>query len=660
MNGVMGWFGRTRVRNKILSGFGAVLLLMITIAFAVFLQTARAQDLSSESRRAVDTLRTADELDLALADRVAAFRDFLISGQDVALENYSAAESRFQEHLATLRSTTMRRDQLARLDEIQRAAEAWARSTAEPGIALRRQALAPGGPPLEVVADFFRTEGRVGAALARAEIEQYRQGQTFLMEESRNRREEALQGIRTVTLLSTLAAILLSLVLATWIAGVLARGINEAAEMAGHVAGGDLTRTAPVVFHDEIGDLVERLNAMAGDLRRTVSAVSATTTQVATSAEQIAAASEEMAYTVDQQVRSTVDTSSSMEQIAAQIARIAESTESLAESVELTSTSVGEMSASIEQTASSADSLGASVEQTSATIEEMVTSITRVGEHVEESQEIARAAEGDARKGGEAVEKTIHGMRRIHGDMSDLIEVVRNLGSASASIGRISEVVEDIADQTNLLALNAAIEAARAGEQGRGFSVVAQEIRRLAERSVESTREIGSTIREVIQDMERVVRSSGEVARRTDEGIQLADSAGGALEKIIGSAVRTRELMEEVALATRQQIRAAGQAQESMEHIQHVAQEVRIATRQQATGSRQIAEAVENMNRQTREVFRATGEQKKGGEMILQSTEQISQAARTTQEAIQEIATGAQDLSSQANHLTDLVAAFRV
>src|SRR5690606_6105962 len=128
------------------------------------------------------------------------------------------------------------------------------------------------------------------------------------------------------------------------------------------------------------------------------------------------------------------------------------------------------MSNSIEQTATSTETLGVSVEQTSATIEQMVVSIGTVGRHVDETRDITQTAESDARTGGEAVESTIHGMRRIHAEMEDLSATVRKLGSASESIGRISEVIEDIADQTNLLALNASIEAARAGEHGRGFS----------------------------------------------------------------------------------------------------------------------------------------------------------------------------------------------
>jgi methyl-accepting chemotaxis protein len=660
MNGLKRWFASTRMRNKILIGFGTVLVLMVVVALVVVVQTVRALELSEQSREATEALERTQALDLALSDRVAAFRDYLLSGDDAALTIYEEANGRFDEALAGLREALTEPGQLEQLDQAGRVADLWEEEVASPGIELREQTLQAALLPFDSVISFFQARGRTDALAASAEIEQLRLEQAALQEEARSARDDAIRQIRNATTIATIAAILVSLLVATWLSGLIARALRDAVEFGGVVAAGDFTQHLPVESDDELGELIGTLNRMAADLRRTIAGVTGATTQVAASAEQIASASEEISYTADQQVRSTEETSSSMEEIAAQIARVSRSTESLAASVEQTSSSITEMSNSIEQTATSTETLGASVEQTSATIEEMAVSIAQVGRHVDETSQIAKAAEGDARSGGDAVERSSEGMRRIHTEMDELTRTVKQLSSASASIGRISEVIESIADQTNLLALNASIEAARAGEHGRGFSVVAQEIRRLAERSVESTREIGTTVRQVIQDMDEVARRSTGVAERTNEGIKLATSAGTALEKIISTSGRTRQLMDEVTQATRQQIGAAEQAQEAIRHIQNVTHEVRIATREQATGSRQIAHAVENMSRQTREVFAATGEQKKGGELVLQATEHINQSARATQEAIKEMTQAAQDLSAQANRLSQLIASFRV
>ncbi|MEX2572451.1 MAG: methyl-accepting chemotaxis protein [Gemmatimonadota bacterium] len=660
MKGPKRWFANTRMRNKILTGFGAVVLLLVTVAVLVLIQTERVQDLGVESRRATNALLLSDQLEVALSERVASFRAYMLSASQESMTDHENADLRFEETLATLLDSISTPEQIRQLQTVQSAANAWEETVAIPGFELRQRSLQPGGPPMDSIIAFFQDVGETRADAAIAEIDEFRTDQQEVADAASLAREQAIGQIRNVTLLATLAGAILSVLLAAWLAGIIAARLRRAVDFAAAVAAGDFTQQIPPAGDDELGELVTTLNEMSADLRGTVGSVGSATTQVATAADEIAAASEQISRIADQQVQATEDTSSSMEEIASQIARVARSAESFATSVDQTSTSITQMSNSIEQTATSTESLGASVEQTSTTIEEMAVSMVQVGRHVEETREIATTAEEDARSGGAAVERTTHGMRRIHAEMEALTKTIEKLGSTSESIGRISEVIENIADQTNLLALNASIEAARAGDQGRGFSVVAQEIRRLAERSVEETREIGATVRDVVGDMERVIRSGHDVASRTHEGIELAESAGGALEKIISSSGRTRELMEEVALATRQQIDAAEQAQDAVRHIQDVTAEVRIATREQATGSRQIAEAVENMSEQTQEVFAATNEQKKGGEMVLSATEEIKDGARTTQEAIREMAQAARDLSDHATRLSELASQFRV
>jgi len=661
MNRIRSWFADTRVRNKILVGYGIILAFMVLIGVIVFIQAQLIANASTENARVEQTLYQVQEASVEFAQITAAVRDFAITGQDQSEQVYRTSFRDLFATLSRVESATEAADQRLALTEVDHALRLYQDSVATRVINLRRAVQQPGGPSFDVIIEFYQ-QGQ-----ARLYVDEVRTALTRLEAQKRDlsvitraQVERSLQAMRWVVLIFTLLAAAVAFGIGGWISGRISKPLDEAVRMADQVASGNLMAEIPAAGKDELGVLTLTLNRMAGDLRRTIGGVSAATAQVASAAEEIASAAEQISYTSDQQVRSTEETSSSMEQIAAQISRVANSTESLAVSVDQTSSSITQMSNSIEETASSTEALGASVEQTSTTIEEMVASMGEVASHVEETREIARGAEGDAREGGEAVERTVDAMRRIHSEIEGLVGSIQGLGSTSEAIGEISEVIEDIADQTNLLALNAAIEAARAGEHGRGFAVVAQEIRRLAERAVESTREITHTIRGVQGEVQRAVNSTGEVSSRTRDGIKLADSAGQALEKIIDSSGRTRNLMEEVSLATQQQIQAAEQAQEAIRHIQRVSEEARIATREQATGSRQIVDAVENMSRQTREVFAATDEQKRGGEMILQSTEQINEGARSTQTAIQEMANAAKDLSSQASRLTELVRAFRV
>jgi len=654
-----GWFNDTIVRNKILLGFATVLVFMLAITVVVISETGRIAELTDQFEQADSLQDVAFRLQSAIQDEVVGFRSYLITGDDSELQELNAAAQRFEEMLTGVREGGLAPEVAAELDPIAEYRNAWIVDVVQPGVQLRQRVNA-GALPVTSIAEFFRSDGRRTAARALDATDELMVDRGAAAREARRELENAERRIFWVTLICTILAIALAAGIAVYIARRISVPLVEAVGLATRVAEGDLTATVDANSRDEIGMLKEQLNTMVADLREAIGEVSQASSQVAASAEEIATATRAFSDTADEQVRSAEETSASMEEIASQINRVARSAESLATSVDQTSSSVGQMSASIEQTARSAESLGASVDETSTTVEEMVASITQVGSHVQETRRIAEAADSDAREGGEHVSRTRAGMDRIHREMSELVETIKQLDRAGESIGRMSELIEDIADQTNLLALNASIEAARAGDQGRGFAVVAREIRQLAERSVEAAREIGGSVGSVREEIGSVVGSAGGVAERTREGIELADAAAGALDKIVDSVGRTRQLMDEVATATTQQVDAAEQTLDAVRHIRTIAEETRIANRQQADASRQIVEAVDNMNRQTQLVFDATSEQKKGGELILTATENVAAAARTAQATIEEMTAAANDLSQQASRLTELVSRFRV
>lgn len=181
-------------------------------------------------------------------------------------------------------------------------------------------------------------------------------------------------------------------------------------------------------------------------------------------------------------------------------------------------------------------------------------------------------------------------MNKIAEVVTRTAAVVKDLGKGSEQIGEIVRVIEEIADQTNLLALNAAIEAARAGEQGRGFAVVADEVRKLAERTTKATKEISDMIKTIQQNTNQAVVSMEEGTHEVEEGIQLANTAGSALKNIIDSSSKVADVVNQVAASTEEQSSAAEQVSRNIESVTAV-------IHQSAAGLQQIAQATENLNR---------------------------------------------------------------
>ncbi|MCX7879845.1 MAG: methyl-accepting chemotaxis protein [Ignavibacteria bacterium] len=263
----------------------------------------------------------------------------------------------------------------------------------------------------------------------------------------------------------------------------------------------------------------------------------------------------------------------------------------ISSSAEISATAASEISAIADTLAASSaensaqiDELASAIEEMSRTISENALGATRAAEMAEQNKKIAS-------EGGASVEETVSKMNEIASVVRTTAEKIERLGESSKEIGEIISVIDDIADQTNLLALNAAIEAARAGEQGRGFAVVADEVRKLAERTTEATKQIEKMIKSIQKETDEAVRAMKQGTDEVNNGIRLADKAGSALKMIVKSSQEVWDTINQIAAATEEQSSTSEQIAKNIASISQV-------TADTANRVQDIAKATEDLAKQ--------------------------------------------------------------
>ncbi|MFO0518865.1 MAG: methyl-accepting chemotaxis protein [bacterium] len=210
---------------------------------------------------------------------------------------------------------------------------------------------------------------------------------------------------------------------------------------------------------------------------------------------------------------------------------------------------------------------------TAASVEEVSVSISQVADHAAETQGIAQQASKLSESGRETMHKAATAMTRLAGSVQDSARLIEALSKRSAEISTIVDVIRDISEQTNLLALNAAIEAARAGEQGRGFAVVADEVRKLAERTGSSTTEISALTSTIQSEVASAVAQLHQSTTQVDEGVGLSAEVERALAQIHDGAGSTRSFVGDIASAAAEQRHASQEIARHVERIARMAEE---------------------------------------------------------------------------------------
>ncbi len=443
--------------------------------------------------------------------------------------------------------------------------------------------------------------------------------------------------------------------------GSTARRLVGAAE---RVAAGDLAEHGVVESDDELTRLAGAFGDMVVSLRAMIGRVAQTADGLESSARDLGEVGRAVTGATDDQRTGIEQATAQVASVNRRVSEISESAHALNSNIEEASSSILQLGAASEELNHTATTLNGHVEEVTGSIDQMIRSVGQVGESTDGlahavsettssmSEMAATMADVDANasetarlsarvvelaeRGQERVHETISGMDAIR-EATDTAEmVIRGLTGRMREIGAIVDVIDDVADETNLLALNAAIIAAQAGDQGRGFSVVAEEIKDLADRVLSSTKEIGDLIRAVQGESANAEKAIGRGSTRVQSGVEIAAEAGLALEEITAAARDSGARIEEIVHAVREQSGAARHVATLMEQVNAQVEEIRRAGREQMAGNEVIKRTAHVTRDVAHQTQRTTEEQSRGANRIRQSMESIRDAVERIQGALQE------------------------
>jgi methyl-accepting chemotaxis protein len=528
ISGEEAFMNKMSLKMKLGVGFGLLLLIVIALGISGYRSALTADKLSDEVEKQVEKKDNTLLIDTSIQMQLTGLRGFLLTGDEGTLKLLEEGRTQFQQ----------------KADEIEKALQTEAgkklfadfrgKYTTYISIMDQSAQLRRAGKTKEAVELIFNprtTELRGQLQSATTELI----GLIAKLKDKAIEEQNANESTTETTMLGLgIAGVVIGLGVGIFIARSITGAIAKMVAMIQEIAANNLTvDDLEIASQDEIGQAGTALNKMKNNLKEIIQSIAST-------AEHVASASEEISSSASQQAQGAETQKDQSAQVAT-------------------------------------------------AMQEMSSTVLQVSENSNKASEASRKAAETARHGGAIVDDTLAKMRAIAESVSATAKKMEELGKSSDQIGRIAGVIDEIADQTNLLALNAAIEAARAGEQGRGFAVVADEVRKLAERTTTATKEIAGMIKNIQEETKVAVTAMEGGTKQVEEGVISTGQAGDALKEIIHMSDQVGEMITHIATAATEQSSASEEINNNMEQIARL-------VRESADGAKQSAQACQDLS----------------------------------------------------------------
>ena len=516
------------LKMKLGVGFGALLVILVAMGLVSYVEVQKLAELSSAANQKAVEVGLVRNIESIINDQKAEIRGLLLSGNEQEFAQYETSQPILEENLSNLEPLVTSDKGKQLFGQLREGVEGY-HKVLDHIIELQR-----GNRTQEAIKLLYQPQTVALRDQMTKSVADFVEIAEKLKQASRDEESAAESQTKILVLTFVILGVVIGLVVATFIARSITSAVASMVALITQLAANNLTvEDMEITSEDEIGKAGEALNTMKNNLREMIQSIAGT-------AEHVASASEELSSSATLQAQG-------------------------AETQK-------------DQTA-----------QVATAMQEMSSTVLQVSENSSKAAEASRQAAETARKGGGIVDETLAKMQAIAESVSSTAKKVEELGKSSDQIGHIIGVINDIADQTNLLALNAAIEAARAGEQGRGFAVVADEVRKLAERTTSATKEIAQMIQTVQNETKTAVSAMEEGRKQVDEGVQTTAQAGEALKEIIHTSDNVGGMITQIATAAVEQSSATEEINQNMESIAKLVKEA-------ADGAQQSAKACQDLS----------------------------------------------------------------